>query len=59
MTVQDLKTTLTSMNANGMYKEMIFYLEACESGSMFESWAAELEQLNSRLIKNNYFLNEE
>ena len=23
------------MNANSMYKELVFYLEACESGSMF------------------------
>jgi hypothetical protein len=25
------------MNTNKMYKEMTFYLEACESGSMFEN----------------------
>lgn len=25
------------MHSNNMYKELVFYLEACESGSMFEN----------------------
>jgi len=29
--------TLKFMNANKMYKEMVVYIEACESGSMFEN----------------------
>jgi legumain len=29
--------TLKFMNANKMYKEMVLYIEACESGSMFEN----------------------
>lgn len=33
---QDLLDALRFMWANGMYKEMVFYMEACESGSMFE-----------------------
>jgi len=30
-------STLKFMNANKMYKEMVVYIEACESGSMFEN----------------------
>jgi legumain len=29
--------TLKFMNENKMYKEMVVYIEACESGSMFEN----------------------
>lgn len=32
----DLHTALTFMHTNNMYKELVFYLEACESGSMFD-----------------------
>jgi len=31
-----LHSAFKYMNENKMYKEMTFYLEACESGSMFE-----------------------
>ncbi len=31
----DLVQTLTTMHSNNMYKELVFYMEACESGSMF------------------------
>jgi legumain len=31
----DLNKTLKSMHDNKQYKELVFYLEACESGSMF------------------------
>lgn len=33
---QDLIDALRFMSANDMYKELVFYMEACESGSMFE-----------------------
>ncbi|CAN0585430.1 unnamed protein product, partial [Ectocarpus sp. 12 AP-2014] len=33
---QDLIDALRYMSTNGMYKELVFYMEACESGSMFE-----------------------
>lgn len=33
---QDLLDALRYMWSNDMYKELVFYLEACESGSMFE-----------------------
>jgi legumain len=32
---QDLINTIESMYMNKKYKEMVFYIEACESGSMF------------------------
>eukprot|EP00471_Norrisiella_sphaerica_P004876 CAMPEP_0184481036 /NCGR_PEP_ID=MMETSP0113_2-20130426/2591_1 /TAXON_ID=91329 /ORGANISM="Norrisiella sphaerica, Strain BC52" /LENGTH=435 /DNA_ID=CAMNT_0026859931 /DNA_START=13 /DNA_END=1320 /DNA_ORIENTATION=- len=32
----DLNDALKYMHENGMYNELVFYLEACESGSMFE-----------------------
>uniref|UniRef100_A0A914HM55 legumain n=1 Tax=Globodera rostochiensis TaxID=31243 RepID=A0A914HM55_GLORO len=36
LTVKDLTQTLTAMHAKKMYGELTFYLEACESGSMFD-----------------------
>lgn len=33
----DLLTALDFMNEKKMYSELVFYLEACESGSMFQS----------------------
>jgi len=35
MTAKQLKTTLTTMHTKKMYSKLVFYLEACESGSMF------------------------
>ena len=32
----DLNKTITYMHENKMYQEMVLYIEACESGSMFE-----------------------
>eukprot|EP00483_Globobulimina_turgida_P002114 UN02116 len=32
----DLNNALNYMHKNGMYKQLVFYLEACESGSMFD-----------------------
>uniref|UniRef100_A0A0G4GEI0 legumain n=1 Tax=Chromera velia CCMP2878 TaxID=1169474 RepID=A0A0G4GEI0_9ALVE len=34
--VNDLTKTLKTMHDKNMYKKLVFYLEACESGSMFE-----------------------
>jgi legumain len=36
----DLLDTLAYMTQNMMYKELVYYLEACESGSMFTSLPA-------------------
>jgi len=33
---KDLMDTLKEMHSKKMYKKMVFYLEACESGSMFQ-----------------------
>jgi len=33
---EDLQSALEYMHENNMYKQLVFYLEACESGSMFE-----------------------
>jgi len=35
MHVTQLAAALKTMHTKGMYKELVFYLEACESGSMF------------------------
>lgn len=35
MHAKDLIGALTTMHTSDMYKELVFYLEACESGSMF------------------------
>jgi len=35
MTAKQLKTSLTTMHTKKMYSKLVFYLEACESGSMF------------------------
>jgi legumain len=37
MHAKDLIGALTTMHTSKMYKELVFYLEACESGSMFET----------------------
>lgn len=38
----DLIKTIQKMHDDGMYKEMVFYMEACESGSMFEKLPTDL-----------------
>eukprot|EP01060_Flectonema_neradi_P014300 TRINITY_DN20_c0_g1_i6.p1 TRINITY_DN20_c0_g1~~TRINITY_DN20_c0_g1_i6.p1 ORF type:complete len:413 (+),score=132.64 TRINITY_DN20_c0_g1_i6:59-1297(+) len=38
----DLQTTLKTMHSKNMYKELVFYMEACESGSMFENFPTDL-----------------
>lgn len=37
----DLIETINYMNTNEMYDQMVFYLEACESGSMFSGLLAD------------------
>ncbi|TRY93359.1 hypothetical protein DNTS_032854 [Danionella cerebrum] len=37
LTVGDLMDTIKFMHENKKYKKMVFYIEACESGSMMES----------------------
>jgi len=37
MYAPDLHTALQGMHANGRYKELLFYMDACESGSMFSN----------------------
>jgi len=36
MTAKQLQSALNTMHRKKMYKRLIFYMEACESGSMFE-----------------------
>jgi len=36
MHVKEFEEVLKQMHASKMYKELVFYLEACESGSMFQ-----------------------
>jgi len=36
LSAADLNGALTTMKTNNMYKRLVFYLEACESGSMFQ-----------------------
>lgn len=37
----DLNDAINYMHTNSMYNELVFYLEACESGSMFENILAD------------------
>ncbi|RMZ93887.1 legumain [Brachionus plicatilis] len=37
----DLNKAIKSMHQNNQYKNMVFYIEACESGSMFENLLAD------------------
>ena len=41
-----LFTALKKMSDNKMFKELTFYVEACESGSMFEQYSDKLKQMN-------------
>lgn len=38
----DLMDTLKTMHSNNMYKELVFYMEACESGSMFQDLGTDM-----------------
>ena len=44
MYAKDLQGALTTMHSKNMYKELVFYMEACESGSMFQGF--DLTSLN-------------
>lgn len=35
---KDLNNAIQNMHSKGMYKNFLFYLEACESGSMFNNY---------------------
>lgn len=37
LTVKELNEALNWMHKNDRYDQLVFYLEACESGSMFEN----------------------
>ena len=39
---KQLTTALETMHKKKMYKELVFYMEACESGSMFTGFSADL-----------------
>ena len=41
---KDLQGALKTMHSRKMYKELVFYVEACESGSMFEKFPTDLNQ---------------
>jgi len=43
MHATELVGALTTMHSQSMYKELVFYLEACESGSMFETLPADIK----------------
>lgn len=36
LSANSLNTTLQTMHSKNMYKQLVFYMEACESGSMFD-----------------------
>jgi len=42
MHATDLISALKTSHERGLFKQMVFYLEACESGSMFETLPADL-----------------
>ncbi|XP_029317130.1 legumain [Cottoperca gobio] len=43
LSVTDLQDTITYMHANKKYKKMVFYIEACESGSMMNHLRADID----------------
>ena len=43
---KDLFAAMQTMNEKKMYRNLVFYLEACESGSMFEDYDDELKKMN-------------
>lgn len=40
LSVNQLQTSLKTMTQRGLYGKLVFYMEACESGSMFEGSVA-------------------
>lgn len=43
MHATELISALTTMHTSSMYKELVFYLEACESGSMFANLPTDIK----------------
>lgn len=43
LSVQDLQDTITYMHENKKYKKMVFYIEACESGSMMNHLPTDID----------------
>lgn len=43
---KDQFAALQKMHEKNMYKELVYYLEACESGSMFEPYSDQLAEMN-------------
>jgi legumain len=41
LAVETLKEAVLKMHSDQKYKEMVFYIEACESGSMFWNWLSD------------------
>jgi legumain len=50
--VNDLTTALTTMYKQSMFKKLVFYLEACESGSMFEGVLPTTERIYATTAAN-------
>ena len=46
-----LVKTLNSMHDKKQYKELVFYLEACESGSMFEKTLPKISKSTLPLLR--------
>ena len=42
MTATYLQKTIKNMHTSGMYQKLVFYLESCNSGSMFEGLSSDL-----------------
>ena len=45
LSAKTLGATLKTMHQNQKYRQLLFYLEACESGSMFEDLAEDISVL--------------
>ncbi|CAN9501968.1 unnamed protein product [Ophioblennius macclurei] len=43
LNVKDLQDTINYMHQNKMYKKMVFYIEACESGSMMTNLPSDID----------------
>ncbi|CAE7028412.1 LGMN [Symbiodinium sp. CCMP2456] len=54
LTVKELSQTLKTMQSKQMFKQMVFYMEACESGSMFPDLKANGSCKSYALYKRNH-----
>lgn len=52
LTVKQLNKTLSWMFVNKRYDQLVFYLESCESGSMFENVLDDTINGKQRISKN-------